>query len=112
MRSSQRADQNEVTDATIAQLTYPTVLWARRSKNGNLVWGEFLAERGVCWVLAQSSPVDVEFRVDKVPEFTWVEMGLDALLRSAASTSGKGKDGRELPCLGVLIDFQRRVYVR
>lgn len=102
-----------VRPAIVAELSYPEELWIRRSTNGQIVWGEWFSERGVCWLLAQTSQYEVAFRVDWVPEFKWEKSTLHELLGEARELKcGVSRNKRVLPIAGVLVDFERKVYVR
>ena len=111
-RESQSLAAPFVAQGLIAELSYPETLWARRGKSGGLVWLEHKNHLGVCVILAQSERADMDFPVP-CPEFDWEETNLDGLCREAARSGGGIAKGKGiLPCVGVLIDFERVVYVR
>lgn len=94
----------------VEDLSYPLVLWAKRAPGGELVWLEHWKDEGVCWVMAVSSVPDKPLNLP-IPDSEWEATSLTALLEYARGLTGKGAGG-PLPCAGVLIDFQRRVWVK
>lgn len=104
----------EVDPAIVAGIEGLEKLWVRRNEAGWLYWVEVEGATGLSWIAAQTTKQDCSFPnlPYPVPEWRWDRVSLGELLTEANGMVGRTPDGRALPCAGVLIDFERRVYVR